>query len=98
MDSIEGAREIHGARAERIVQSSLHMTRKVRPAPQHLRRRGPVRPLSLVSDMGGARPGKSWPSDDSVFERLMVRQDEIESALPGADKAFGSLTPFPTRI
>ena len=35
---------------------------------------------------GSRRPGKSWPSDaDAIPERLMVRQDEVELALAGAD-------------
>jgi hypothetical protein len=62
------------------------MTGKVRPTPQHLGRRRPIRPLSLVPDTGSASPRKPWPSDaDAVLERLMVRHDEVESALAGAD-------------
>src|ERR1700722_3314082 len=52
VDSIECAREIHGARAERIVRTPIHMTGKVGPTPQHLGRRRPIRPLSLVPDAG----------------------------------------------
>jgi hypothetical protein len=86
MDSIECAREIHGARAEGIVRTPVHMTGKVRPTPQHLGRWSPIRPLSLVPDTGSASPRKPWPSDaDAVLERLMVRHDEVESALAGAD-------------
>ena len=86
MNPIERAGKVHGARAERIVGSPLHMAGKVRPAPQHLWRWRPIGPFSLVADMGDAGPGKSWPSDaDAVLERLMIRQDEGESTLPGAD-------------
>ncbi len=83
MNSIKRARKIHGARAKRIVRSALHMTRKVGPTPQHLRWRRPVRPLSLVADMGGAGPGKSWPSDpDPIPERLVIRQNQVSRRSP----------------
>src|SRR6202042_226616 len=86
MDTIKRAREVHGARAKRIIQSALHMTRKVRAAPQHLRRRRPVRPLSLVPDMGDAGPGKSGPSDSNpISERLVIRQNQVKSAFSGAN-------------
>ena len=86
MDSIECACQIHGPGPQRIVRSPRHMTRKVGPTSQHLGRRRPIRPLSLVSDMRSTGPGKSWPSDaDAVLKRLMVRHDEVESTLAGAD-------------
>ena len=86
MDAVERAGEIHGARAERIVRSPLHMARKVWPAPQHLGRRRPIGPFSLVADACDAGPGESRPSDtNAVFEGLMIRQDQVEPALPGAD-------------
>src|SRR5271156_2944895 len=63
VDSIERAGEIHRARPERIVDTPLHVTREVRAALQHLRRRRPVRPFSLVADARDAGPGETWPPD-----------------------------------
>ena len=86
VDAIERAGEVHRARAERIVDAALHVARQVGTAPQHLRRRGPVRPFALVGDVGHARPGEARPADaDAVSQRLMVGQDVIEPPLAGAD-------------
>jgi hypothetical protein len=85
VDAIERTRQIHGARAQRIVDSALHMARKVGPPPQHLSRWRLVRPFPLVADTGRAGPSKSGAADaDAIPKRLMVGEHKIQSALSGA--------------
>src|SRR5436305_11491627 len=82
MDAVERSAEIHGARAERIFRPTLHESRQVGPAPEHLRRWGPVRPRLLGDDRGDARPGETDAADaDAVFERSAIVLDKIEAAL-----------------
>src|ERR1700678_1853422 len=86
MDAIERAGQVHRAGAERGVDASGHMARQIGTAPHHLRRRGPVRPLPLVGDPGHPRPGEAGAAyANSVFERLMAGQYEIEPTLAGVD-------------
>ena len=48
VDAIDGAADIHGARAERIAGAAGGHARQIRLARDHLGRRIPVRPLGLA--------------------------------------------------
>src|SRR3954465_12127965 len=61
--AVERRAQIHRARAKRILDTALHVTRQVRPAGQHLRRRRPVRPFLLGGDPVHAAPAEAVAAD-----------------------------------
>src|SRR5215831_17776305 len=86
MDAEQTRAEIHGARAQRILQPALHMVRQIRAAPQHLRRWGPIRPFPLGGNPRHAGPGEAYPADaDPVADRLAVAEDVVEAPLTRVD-------------
>src|SRR3954467_14541761 len=92
VDAVERRAQIHRARAERILDAALHVTRQVRPARQHLRRRRPVRPFLLGGDPVHAAPAEAVAADtDAVAQGLTVLEHQIEPALRGVhhDRAGG---------
>src|ERR1700682_155421 len=63
MDAIERRAEIHGARAQRIVDAALHVAWQVGTARDHLRRRGPARPFLLGRDAMAVAPAETTPAE-----------------------------------
>ena len=86
MNAIEAGAKINRARAERIVHSAGHMAWQVGPALEHLRRRGPIRPLAFHRDRLRARPGEAFPANaDAIPDCLATFEDIIEAALASRD-------------
>src|SRR5262245_54846425 len=86
MNAIERRAEIERARAERIFRAASHVGRQIRAAPEHLRWRTPVRPLTLERDLLDAGPGEARPPDaDAVAHRRAIALDEIKESLTRID-------------
>src|SRR5450759_4999564 len=84
VNAIQRRSQIHGARAERIVDAAGHVTRQIGATRQHLRGRGPARPFLLGGDAVSATPAKAVTADaDAVAKRLAVGEDEIQPPLGG---------------
>ncbi len=79
VDAVDGAAEIHGAGAERVLRAAGHEARQIGLALHHFRGRRPIRPLGLARDGLGARPGEAFAADaDAVADRLAVAEHVIE--------------------
>src|SRR5439155_7401516 len=79
VDAVDRAAEIHGARAERIGRPAGDEARQIGLALDHLRRRGPIRPLRLALDALDAGPGEALAADaDAVAHRLAVAEHEVK--------------------
>src|SRR6187399_1763582 len=86
MDAVERRADIEGARAERIVESALHVGRQARLAPAHLGGRGPARPLALAAEPVRAAPFEAVAGRaDAVAHGLAVAENEVEVLLAGDD-------------
>ena len=86
VDAVERRAEIEGARAERVLEAAAHVPRQVGTAPQHLRRRAPIRPFALHRHGLGARPGEALaPDADAVLDRLAAPEHVVEPPLRGRD-------------
>ena len=81
VDAIQRRAQIHGARAERIVDAAGHVARQIGPPRQHLRGRRPARPFLLGGDAVGAAPAEAVAADaDAVAQRLAVGRGRDKAA------------------
>jgi hypothetical protein len=86
VNTVVGAADIHGARAERITGAARDHARQIGLALDHLGRRIPIRPLGLAHDRMHARPGEAFAADaDAVAHRLAVAEDEIKEGVRRID-------------
>ncbi len=62
------------------------VARQIGLAGDHFRRRGPIRPLRLLGDGLGARPGEAVAADaDAVAHRLAIAEHQVEIGVRGID-------------
>ena len=86
VDAILRSADIDGARAERVANAAYHVSRKVRPAAKHRRRRRPIGPFAFVGDAVDPAPFEAGaPDADSIAQRLAVAENVVKPPLPGGD-------------
>src|SRR5580692_980984 len=86
VNAIDGAAEIHGARAERIAGTARHEPRQVGLALNHFRRRAPIRPFLLARNLLQAGPGEAIASHAyAVAKRPVVTLNQVKEAAFGVD-------------
>src|ERR1700751_2743507 len=69
VDAVDGSAKVHGACAERIAGAAGPEARQIGLASDHLRWRGPVRPLLLVGDVHQSLPLEAVaPDADAVTQ------------------------------
>src|SRR5580693_825859 len=86
VNTVDGATEIHRARAERIARTAGHEPRQIGLALNHFRRRTPIRPFLLARYLLQAGPGEALAADaDAIAKRPVVGLNQVKEAAFGVD-------------
>jgi hypothetical protein len=86
VNTIKRARKIHSASAQRIIYAAFHVSGQIRATLQHLRGRRPIRPLTLIANVGDSSPRETGTSNaDAISKRLAAAEQKIKAALARAD-------------